>query len=408
MARRGHNEGTVYQREDGRWCACLSLGYDEKGNRRRKYIYGATRREVAAKLREAQSGVAAGVEPARDDRTVAQLVEAWLTEAVKPTARDSTYRWYEQYARNHIVPHLGREKLTRVDVRMVESWLRERATSGISPTTVGHLRSILRRIFNVGVRWGWLARNVVESTEPIKRVAKAEHTFSGEQATRIMAALAGHPREALFTLYLALGLRRAEVLGLRWSDIDLESCTLTVSVQLLQYGGTYSLQPPKSDSGRRTVALPAFVVEKLQRYKEIEAPRRAARDTELIQRQAHKQKKDRLGDTWNLVFVSSSGQPLNPRNVNRDFYALLDSAGIERVTLHDLRHLCASLLVAQGVHMQTIKEILGHSDIRLTMNRYSHLLPSAAQDAAAAIERALSPAKNTFSGIIDPERIPIE
>ncbi|WP_309707347.1 site-specific integrase [Armatimonas sp.] len=396
MARRGHNEGTIYQREDGRWCASISLGYDEKGNRRRKYIYGATRREVSTKLKAAQAGVSAGIEPVRDDRTVAQLVEAWLTDSVRPKTRDSTYRWYEQYSRNHITPYLGREKLSKVDVRMVESWLQERATTGMSSTTVGHLRSILRRIFNVGVRWGWLARNVVEFTEPIKTSRKAPVDYSTDKAQAIMAAITGHRLEPVLTLYLALGLRRAEVLGLRWTDIDLEHGRLTVSSQLQQFSGSYSLQPPKSDSGRRTVALPGFVLAKLQAHKEREDAARRERDrqdsqTELTpaRRRAHKQGQDRLGDSWGLVFTTSSGQPINPRNLNRDFYTILDNAKVERITIHNMRHLCASILVSHGVHMQTIKEILGHSDIRLTMNTYSHLLPTSAREAASAIERTL-------------------
>jgi integrase len=380
--RRGRDEGSIYQRSDGRWAASVSLGYDEAGKRARKTIYGKTRKEVADKLRALQNAAEQGLPPENNAVTVGQLFDSWLAEAVKPSVRPRTYESYAMMARLHIVPMLGRHKLAKVDTRAVQAFLTARGEAGLSPRTVLYLRMILRRAFGQAVKWGWVARNVVDLTEPPKVERGETPRFSPEQARAMLAAFSTHRLGPLFTLHLGLGLRLGEALGLRWQDVALPEGgdtggTITVRVQLQVIGGAFQLNPPKSASSRRTLALPAFVAAALTKQRD--------RQRDLAE------KWEPRANAWGLVFTTDGGNPLHERNVRRDFKNLLEKAGIGRVRVHDLRHLCASLLVSQGVHPRVIMGILGHSQISLTMNTYSHLMPGSNRAAAETLDGVLGP-----------------
>lgn len=392
MARRGHGEGTIYQRKDGRWVSAITVGYTETGARERKWVYGKTRKEVAARLLELQSAQAEGLAPTRDDVTVKKLIEAWMQEIVVPSVRPTTRRSYEQLTRLHILPQLGKEKLSRLDARMVQAWLRGRSEAGLSPRTVAYLRATLRRALNQAVKWGWLSRNVVTLTDAPKQARTQVPAYTVEQAQRILAAVDQDRHAALFTVILALGLRKGEALGLRWEDVTLlpedpsspaTGGVVQIRFQLQHVGGEFLHVPPKSEAGRRTLALPAFVAERLRRHRLAQEEQRKAMEEMGL-----------WENPWNLVFTTAQGKPFLPRNINRDFTKLLARAGIEHLRIHDLRHLCASLLVAQDTHPRTIMGILGHSQISLTMDTYSHLLPSASQSAAQGMDALLGKARS--------------
>lgn len=383
MARkRGHGEGSIYQEgEGGRWVGSVSLGYDADGTRQRKKVYGKTRREVATKLLELQRTVEEGLPVGNDQITVGQLMELWLKEVVAPSVRPKTYRSYDQLVQVHIVPALGKERLAKVDARAVQTFLREKQESGLSVRTVQYLRAVLRRAFASAVRWDMVARNVVTLTDPPKGEQREPRTFTPEQAQALLKAFSGHRFEALFTVTLGLGLRIGEALGLRWSDIVLDPSgaggTVTVRVQLQKMKGEYQLVPPKSRNSRRTLSLPGFVARALAAHR---AQQREAVDVWPEGPDAN---------PWDLAFTNTVGRPLQENNVRRDFYKLLAKAGLERLRLHDLRHLCASLLLSQGTHPRVIMEILGHSQIGITMNLYSHVMPGATKAAADALDGLL-------------------
>jgi integrase len=378
--RRGHDEGSIYQRADGRWAASVSLGYKDDGARIRKTVYGKTRKEVAAKLKEVQQAAQAGLPPNREDITIAHLMAAWLEESVKPTVRPNTYRSYEQLTRAHVVPGLGREKLAKVDAQKVQAFLRQKQDTGLSPRTVQYLRTLLRRAFGQAVKWDWVGRNVAALTEP-PRMEKGERpSFTPEQAQALLKAFEGHRLGGLFTVMLGLGLRVSEALGLRWQDVHLaaleDSGTATIRVQLQRVEGEWQLTPPKSQAGRRTLGLPGFVARALRERKRIQK----------VEAQGWAAGTNLLG----LVFTTGTGNPLSEHNVRRDFRTVLSKAGLPRQRLHDLRHLCASLLLSQGIHPRVVMEILGHSQISLTMNTYSHVMPEATKAAAQALEDMVS------------------
>lgn len=195
--------------------------------------------------------------------------------------------------------------------------------------------------------------------------------------------------EALLTVAIAVGLRRGEALGLKWSDIDLDTAVLRVRRALVYVDGDLRFVDPKTSRSRRTIPLPAVSVQALKEHRRRQAAERLT-----------------AGPAWHdqdLVFASATGGPMDPNNFGRYFRALCDRAGIGRVRVHDLRHTCASLLLAQNFHPRVVMETLGHSGIAITMDTYSHVLPVLQRDAADLMDQALGYTTNTEEDQDPPE-----
>jgi len=241
---------------------------------------------------------------------------------------------------------------------------------------VREIRGILRTALNRALKWGLVSRNVAALTDAPRAEAKDVTVLTPDQARSLLEAARGNRLEALFTVALALGLRRGEALGIRWQDIDVDAGTLQVRQQLQRIGGKLELVEPKTRKARRTVALPSIAVAALRAH-------RARQNAERLA----------LGEAWvdsGLVFTSEIGTPLDPDNLKRSWYALRERAKLKTLRFHDLRHACATLLLAQGVHPRVVMETLGHSQIGVTMNVYSHVLPMLQREAADALDAALA------------------
>jgi integrase len=378
--RRGRDEGAVYQRQkDGRWVGAVSLGYDDRGQRRRKVVYGATEAEARKKLLLEQQRVASGLPVTNDQMTVAALFTDWL-ELVKANLRPKTFI-YEQIARTHILPKLGRAKVSKVEARSIDLLLMEKQKAGLSPRTVLHIRAILRQAFQQAIVWDIVPRNVVTLTKPPTQTKYKFPVLAPEQVQTLFAAFEGHRYGAAYTVMGGLGLRLGEALGLRWRDVQFDSeggGTVTVNVQLQHLNGKYSLVEPKSESGRRTIPLPRFVAAALKARQE-----------------KQEEERELEGEAWNnpddLVFANYRSGPLDDARVRQRFKELLDKHGLPDIRLHDLRHICATLLISQKIEPRMVMEILGHSQISLTLNTYTHILKGATQAAADAMDGAIRP-----------------
>lgn len=376
MAKRGQNEGSIYKRDDGRWEAKVNLGYVD-GKRKRKSIYGETRAEVAAAMLKVQRDVQQGMAPTVSDRlTVKQFLEQWLADSVKPSVRPRTYDSYHHIVTAHIVPTLGRTALTKVTPQEVQSLLNQKGKEDLSPRTVAYIRAVLRIALNRAMRWGMVSRNVAALATAPKQVRHEVQPLTVAEVKTLIKAISGDRDEALFLMAAVCGLRKGELLGLRWRDVDIDGGTLTVRYQAQRIEGKKQLVEPKTEKGRRTVGIPMLVIEALKRHR-------------------IRQLEERLvaGSHWHdlgLVFPSTIGTIADSANVTHAFHKALEDAGLPRQRFHDLRHLAASLMLAQDVNPKVMQEVLGHSQMAVTMDLYSHLMPAAKKDVAARMDALLT------------------
>ena len=281
-----------------------------------------------------------------------------------------------EYVRLHISPELGNVPLAKLTAQQVQALYARKLDDGLSPTTVHHLHAVLHRALKAALRLELVQRNITELIDPPRMAHREMATLSPEQARHFLATAAGDRFEALYVLALSTGMRQGELLALRWRDIDLITGTLSVRVTLCYTPKGYVLAEPKTHHSCRLIALPQLAQEALRRHRELQAAEMA-----------------KLGDAWHdldLVFPNTIGRPMvNMHLLRREFLPMLQQAGLQRIRFHDLRHTAATLLLRQGVNPKIVSEMLGHSDVSITLNLYSHVTPHMQQQAAAAMDEAL-------------------
>lgn len=374
MAKRANNEGSVRQRKTGLWEARVTV------NGKQRSLYGKTRADVSRKLREALRDAEGNIPIAPQRMTVDQYLSQWLVSSVKPSVRPSTYQSYEMHVRVHLSPQLGRVRLSQLTPQHVQDMMNRLLESGRSPMTVLHIRATLRKALGQAVKWGMIQRNVAGLVDPPKVTRYRVEALTSEHAGQILAAIRGHRLEALFTVALAAGLRQGEALGLSWKDVNLQAGQLQVRNALQRINGKLQLVEPKSARSQRTIPVPGSAVESLRRHRALQHRERLA-----------------AGSNWTdsgLVFTTALGTPLDGPNVTRMLQRALAAAGLPRHRFHDLRHDCATLLLAQGVPMRVVMETLGHSQISLTANTYAHVVPTLQREAADKMNSVLNDAIN--------------
>jgi integrase len=262
----------------------------------------------------------------------------------------------------------------------VQGFLNAKAAAGLAPRTVGYLRGVLRQALGFAERMDLVGRNVARLARPPRVPRRQVNPLTIDQARTFRAAIAGDRLEALYLVAVGCGLRQGEILGLRWGDVDLEGRTLSVRNALARVDGELRLVEPKSATSRRIIPMPAFVAEAL-------AAHRVRKATEALPRRPLPP--DPFAD---LVFTTTLGTPLDGISVTRRFQRVLKAAGLPRQRFHDLRHAAASYMLAAGVPARVVMETLGHSEISLTLNTYSHVLPGLGRDAADRMDALLGAA----------------
>ena len=368
---RGQGEGNIYERQDGRWAGRVSAGYSG-GKRIRVWVYGATRAEVVQKITETLRRQHQGFRVHVEKQTVAQFLSGWLEDSVKASVRPKTFRSYEQLVRIHLAPGLGRHALSRLTPAHVQAFLNEKLARGSSPRTVQYLRAVLRQALGQALKWELVVRNVATLVDP-PRVPRYEiQPLTASQARKFLDFIEPHRLRALFAVAFAVGLRQGETLGLRWTAVDLERGVLHVRHSLQFLDKRFQLVEVKTDCSRRTIHLPAIAVEALRAHRTRQLEERLAAGGEW--------------EDWGLVFTTRVGRPLDSCRITRDFKRLLKQAGLPTQRFHDCRHACASFLLAQGIPARVVVDILGHSQISLTMNTYSHVMPALRSEAAEKMD----------------------
>src|ERR671921_307037 len=375
MGKRGNGEGSIGRRKDGLSMARYTVQTATES--KRKTLYGKPRQEVAAKLSKALADRESGLTFDADNVTVAEYLARWLTDSERGTVRVSTFKRHEQIIRAHLAPAFGRMKLKTLTPAHVRSLHREKLEEGLAPATVRKIHSTLHKALSQAVADGLIPRNAADVKAP--RPAPDEmHPLSESEARTFLetARETGDRFEALYVLAITTGLRRGELLGLRWADADLARGTLRVGRALVREGGRHVVGETKTKRGRRRVNLTPRTVAELK----------AHRRRQLKERM----KSGSRHEDQDLIFATNVGTPLNPENlVKRSFKPLLKKTGLPEIRFHDLRHTCATLLLGRGVHPKLVQELLGHATIAMTLDTYSHYLPSMGDQAAGAMEDAL-------------------
>jgi integrase len=372
--RRGHGEGLIRKRADGRWEGRLDANELASG-RRRKSVYGRTRLEVVQKLRHVKVALDHGL-PLVDERTgFDTFLETWLAEVVKPSRSRATWQGYQVNVRKHIAPLIGHRPLAKVSAADVQAVLNAKRSEGLAPRTVQYIHATMRAALGVAYRWGLVARNVATLVDPVQLVREPVTPFTEAEVGRLLAAAAEHRLGAFYTVAIAVGLRPSEGLALGWADVDLQTSTVRVRRTLERQDGRYVFKEPKSRTSRRVIPLPVICVEALRSHRKHQLEERLAAGPEW--------------EDWDLVFTTPFGRPLSRTEVSRQFSRLQEKAGVPHHRLYDSRHTAASLLLAQGVAPRVVMEVLGHSSFALTMDTYTHVMAPLMREAADAMDRAL-------------------
>lgn len=270
---------------------------------------------------------------------------------------------------------LGRIPLERLTPQHVQALFNQKLREGLKPKTVRYLRGTLRTALNDAVRWGLISRNAAALVEGPRVERFKILPFTPDEARRLLHAIKGDRLEALYSVALTMGLRQGEALGLSWADVDLDMGYVRIARQLQRIHGSPQLVEPKTERSRRTLAMPHMISNALKEHRSRQDRERSAANERWVES--------------GLVFTTPIGTPLDGTAVTKGFHQILDKAGLPQRRFHDLRHSCATLLLVQGVSPRVVMDLLGHSQIGLTMNTYSHVIPDLRRDAAQRMEELL-------------------
>lgn len=374
-------QGHIRQRGDT-WTIVVKVGEYPNGRPRYKWHGGfktkkEAQRELTRILNEMNTG--AYVEPSR--MTVALYLDRWLADYAKTNVSAKTYEGYEEFIQKHLVPTLGHYLLAKLTPLHIQAYYskalqtgRRDGKGGLSPQTVLHHHRVLREAMQQAVKWQLLARNPVDAVQPPKPQRKEMKTLDEEETIQLLEATKGTLLHIPVLVAAATGMRRGEILALRWEDVDLKAGVLSVCQSLEETAAGLSFKQPKTAKSRRVVDLPPMLVEALVRHKSEQANQRL-----------------QIGAAYEnhgLVVAREDGRPVVPSRLSITFGAFVKKTG-RVIRFHDLRHTHASVLLKKGIHPKVVSERLGHSNIGITLDTYSHVMPGMGREAALRFDEAL-------------------
>jgi len=364
--RRAYGTGSVFQRTDRtgkQWVAQVVL---ENGKTRQRYFW--TQAEAADALNETLYEQKRGMLVTEKDQTVNHLIEHWLENVHKKTIRLSSYAEYRSVTNAHILPELGHIKLQQLTIQRVERFYMRKQEEGLSAGRIRAIHKVLHQALAYAVRTNLVMRNVCDAVRLPRLTRRERQSLSVVQARRLLDVAKGHQLEAIVTAALLTGMREGELLALRWSDINFEQQYLQVRRTVRRISGQGIKEgEPKSESSRRKIMLSPFLLDVLKQHR--------------VRQLEAKLKAGPLWEERDLVFCNNRGKFMDNPDLLKRFGRLLKAADLPHMHFHDLRHSAATFLLAMGVHAKIAQELLGHSNIAITLNIYSHVLPSMQKDA---------------------------
>jgi integrase len=360
--RRAAGEGSVFFWEaKGLWVARITLPDGTK-----KTKYNKKQSVVKDWLLENRNQLRQGILPADDTVTLGEFLNNYMETVGTQILRPTTQKMYNSYIRVHIIPKLGRIKLKDLRPDHLQTFYKQKLTEDLSKRTVQIIHGIIRRGLNQAVSWQLIPRNVCSLVHAPRPDKKAAAFYTKEQLNTLLDAVKGHRWDLVYILLVYGGFREGEVLGIHVEDCDMVNRAINVRHQVVTVKGGMIIGEPKTKTSRRVVTLPAVAYNALKAH------------LEQLQRKQ------------GLIFTTSSGKPISPRNFIRHFKQTIQEAGLPDLTVHGLRHSHASLLLAAGEHPKLVQERLGHSSITLTLDTYSHVIPSMGQQVADRLDKIMA------------------
>jgi len=372
-------KGHIVQRSKtkGTWSIKISVGKDPTTGRYKNqwYTVRGKKKDAEKRLSELLNQLDTGTYLKPDKTNVADFLKRWLSDYAKPNLSPRTVEGYEYVITRHLIPALGKTTLSQLKPEHLQRYYAEKQKGGLSAQTVRHHHTILHRVLKIAVEWELLSRNVADAVSR-PRVQQVEmQTWNEQEVNKFLEAAKTTPYYALFYIALFTGMRRSEILALRWQDIDfiLGEISVNRSLHVLK-GGKVILRAPKTKTGKRTVALPqsAFLV--------LNEHRKTQEGNCLLLGKV-------LSDT-DYVF-NNLGKPLLPNTVSHAWMKTVKRVGMKYIRFHDARHTHASLMLKQGIHPKIVQERLGHSSISITLDTYSHVAPGLQEAAAKRFDEAM-------------------
>jgi integrase len=367
--RRGHHEGSIYRRaSDGMWVGAVTTGRTAAGRQKRRVVYGPTKAEVLARMREVRRQADAGTLADPSTLTVAGFLARWA-DTVGRSKRGTTQDRRRVYIDRHIVPYLGGLRLDRLGLVHLEGWLADLESDGRSDWTRHQAATTLGTALRHAVRLKLIPANPAAGLAKPRPKETEVEILTEQQSRHLLATAAGHRLSALYVVALTSGMREGELLALHWPAVDFERAAVSVLHTLkAKKGGGFTLEPPKSKRSRRVIDLPRVAMDAL-----------------------HEHRKAMLAEGHDAkdgpVFVTRTGNFIGKSNLVRQVHKpLLRAAGLPASKFHALRHTHASTLLARGRNIREVSERLGHSSPELTLRVYAHLMPGTGRETAKVLD----------------------
>lgn len=359
--KRGHHEGGITKRKDGRWQGTITIGKNDDGSQRRQYIYGKTRSEVAEKINKLINNINSGTYiDKKKNPTVEEWLTFWLETYKANNIKKTTYDQYFAMMRGHLIPAFGNLRLVELTESQIQTFYNKLFASGMASRTIHIIHTVLRAALKKAVKIRLLMFNVCDAVELPKQTKKERRVLSEDEQKRLLKVLKEDEQGIMYIFALFTGLRRGEVLALRWSDVDLEEGIISVT-KTLNRVNTYAdsgdrtkliVSEPKTETSKRIIPIVDSLLPLLKKQKQL----------------------NKNNNEFNLVFPSEAGGYIDPGNYNRKFYKLVKKAGLPKANPHALRHSFATRALEVGVDLKTTQELLGHSSITITSDLYTHAL----------------------------------
>ncbi len=384
MKKRSNGEGSIRKKQNGRWVATLTLGHDQNGKQKRWSFSGKSQTEVRVALEKAKADQGKGVLVEGASITLAAYFVQYL-EYKKGQVRYNSHKSLEYHSRVHILPRLGKLPLGKLTALNVQGFVTALTQAGHSHHVVGGSLRVLKMALRQALRWELLGRNPADNVKPPKVERQEMKVWTQQQALQFLRFAETHRLYAVFFLALVTGMRKGELLGLRWEDIDFSSRTLTIRNNLVCIDNKPTLQAPKTHASRRTIALNDDAIAVLEQH----------RSNQSLERH-------HAAEVWTesgMVFTSEIGSILDPSNLSGFFKRLIKASNVPDIRFHDLRHTSASLLFLNGISAKLVSDRLGHSNVGFTLQTYTHLYQEQRREAALPLNVLLGSAAPRTVGV---------